>query len=129
MRRPIMGHDAPPERVTRAAPSGSFRTIQAWEKTPPRQSGTSRDDSPNEERRKVMRSWKRGIGVVGGALFVMTLAGAANAQSRDCTAFPRNRAGNIQEGICFARSGAVGGTRAQISQQCERLIACNPWDR
>ena len=53
------------------------------------------------------------------------IAGQAHAQaSHPCDRFDRNREGNILQGICYAKSGHVRGTRDEISRACEQLILC-----
>ena len=41
-----------------------------------------------------------------------------------CDRFDRTREGNILQGLCYARSGHVHGSREQINGTCEQLILC-----
>jgi murein DD-endopeptidase MepM/ murein hydrolase activator NlpD len=57
---------------------------------------------------------------------VLGLVGQAAAQSLApaCDGFERTRTGNILQGICYARSGHVHGSRDEINRSCEQLIVC-----
>lgn len=54
---------------------------------------------------------------------ILGMAGQASAQPQ-CDRFERTREGNILQGICYARSGHVHGSREQINHTCEQLILC-----
>jgi PAN domain/Peptidase family M23 len=52
-------------------------------------------------------------------------AGQAYSQGGTaCDRFDHTREGNILQGICYARSGHVRGSREQINLTCEQLILC-----
>ncbi len=54
--------------------------------------------------------------------FVVSQASAQGIPA--CDGFEHTREGNILQGICYARSGHVHGSREQINSTCEQLILC-----